>query len=141
MKWPFILLMLVAQPALAAHTMNGVIYGTASGIVRRVIVPDDDRELATATGPGESMVMVQATDTFSLNDVNGYVAQAIGKQPPSARCVVTDAQGNVVATLEADPVLDKVSGFTISLNATATIGSVVAVSQQVGQANVAQTLP
>lgn len=124
MKKIALFLVLIATPAFAAHTEDGVVYD-ANGIVREVIVPDNDSEIAQDTPAGDSVVIVQDTNSFTPALANGYVAAAIGKQPPSPRCIVTDAQGNVVAVLLADPKVDVLPGYAITANATNQPGDVV----------------
>lgn len=58
------LVAVAATPALAAHTQDAVIYDTASGVVRMVVVPSDDSELTdpAMTPPGTAMVRVAHVD-------------------------------------------------------------------------------
>lgn len=102
----------------------GVVYATGSGILRRWIVPDNDADL-TASHPvaaGETMLIVDRATIKSPADVDAAVAKAIGKVPPSPRCAVIDALGNVESVIMADPALDALPGKTLMLHADASPG-------------------
>jgi hypothetical protein len=83
-----------------------VIYATASRIVRRVISPDQDGDLPKhQPHSGESRLLV-AHGRSDPPSVNAAINKATGVTPPSARCCIVDASGNVIDTCVADPALD-----------------------------------
>jgi hypothetical protein len=107
-----------------AATQIGIVYATGSGILRRLIVPDDDAELVDKhpVALGETMLVVSAKTIKNQADVEAAVALVIGKPVPSARCAVVDAAGTVVNVIMADPALDSVSGATLVLDQVAVLG-------------------
>lgn len=87
-------------------TQAVAIYATASKIIRRIIVPDNDAALALHQPlPGESRLLV-AIGAHDLASVKAAVATATGVTPPSGRCCIVDGSGNVIGACSADPALD-----------------------------------
>ncbi len=102
----------------------GIVYGTLSGIIRRVIVPDDDAELSGGAHPignGETLLVVAKSDAPTMSDIPAAVEAAIGRPTPSGRvAVVTD--GIVTAVIHADPLIDVIAGSTLVASDTAVVG-------------------
>lgn len=107
-----------------AATKVGIVYGASSGILRRWIVPDDDSELESAhpLAPGEAMLIVDRSAARSREDIDVALAAKIGRPPPSARCVVVNAAGEVVGAIMADPAIDSVPDHTLILSDLADVG-------------------
>lgn len=107
-----------------AATQIGIVYGVASGIIRRWIVPDRDTDLKDKhpVAPGETMQIVDRATVKSSADIEAAVAKAIGRQPPSPRCAVINAKGEVIDIKMADPALDHIDGCTLVLDAEACVG-------------------
>jgi len=92
----------------------GVIYGEQSGIVRRIILPDNGvQELQQHVGPGEALLVLPDGVPADLYSATAAVAEATGKTIPLARCAVVDARDNVVALICADPLLDMLDGHDL----------------------------
>ncbi len=117
---------LVAASGLASTaTSVGIVYGAASGIVRRIIVPTSEAELddQSHVGDGEAIIKVSAPGIMrrdgypDLTAAHAHVMAVIGKQPLNARCAVVDAKGNVVGTVMADPEFDTIPDHTLSAEA------------------------
>ena len=88
-------------------THLAVIYATKSKILRRKVIPDDDRAVAQIRGePGESVLLLPLTRPFDDAACRAAIAEATGCKPPSGRCCVVDGSGNVIAVCNADPALD-----------------------------------
>lgn len=84
-----------------------VIYATGSKILRRKIIPDDDLQLAVhQPGPGESRLLLPRTQPHDEASCRAAITSATGVIPPSGRCCIVDAAGNVVGVCNADPELD-----------------------------------
>lgn len=96
-----------------AATVTGIIYGEKSGIVRRIIVPDDDAQLAAHVGPGEALLTIPRNDPRDVHSATAAVAAATGKDIPPSRCAMVDSKGAVVGIIAADPVLDSIDGHDL----------------------------
>lgn len=107
-----------------AATTIGIVYATKSGTLRRWIEPDEDSDLPDKhpVSRGETMIIVDADTIKSANDIEAAVAQAIGREVPSARCVVVDKTGTVVDAIMADPDLDLIPGVTLVTSEVADVG-------------------
>lgn len=99
-----------------AAAKAGIVYGTASGIVRRIIVPDFDKQLERGDwiAPGESLLVVDMEAVGRAGVPSIHVAtQAVEKHRGvpslSARCAVVDERGDVTAVIMADPDIDSVA--------------------------------
>lgn len=105
MRWIVLLLALLWPVEGRATALLGVVYGTQSGQLRRIIAPDNDDDLkrVTYTGPGESMIIVSKGE-----DVIAAIAKAAGKTPTQPLAAVIDKTGKVISVIVADPLLDKV---------------------------------
>ena len=85
-----------------------VIYATHSKVLRRKIIPDDDSQLGLhQPGPGESRLVMPLSAPFDDTACRAAIAAVTGAVPPSGRCCIVDAGGNVVGVCNADPALDK----------------------------------
>lgn len=110
---------------------TAIIYGTQSGIIRRIVVTDEPSTLAAHSGSGESMLVApDAAITYNpqglpdLDLVQTYLTGATGIEPEPARCVVIDDNtGEVVDAIMADPLLDKIEGYTLFQDETGSAGS------------------
>lgn len=102
-------------------------YGTASCVVRRVIVPTNDKELIDPrhVQAGETMVTVPLSALKEAVDVNNQVKSACGVDPPSPRCAVVTA-GAVSGLVNCDPALDTISGSVLIQSDTAKVGCMFA---------------
>ncbi len=101
----------------------GIVYGTASGMVRRVIVPDaDEGDDATRLVRGESIVKVPRSTIHDMADINAAVQAVTGFPPPSARCVAVDHRNVVDAVIYADPLIDEIPGRELFLSSSANVG-------------------
>lgn len=107
-----------------AATKIGIVYATGSGMLRRWIVPDDDKELSEKhpVSPGETLLVADRATIKSRADIEAAVAAVTGKGVPSPRCVVVDALGDVEAVIMADPALDALPGKALMLHADAEPG-------------------
>lgn len=91
-------------------TKVGIVYGTKSKIVRRIIVPDDDFELSLPQhlGPGESMLVQDRHLPHSVHAAQDAVCKHHGlTERPNAKChLVCKVTGEVHGVVIADPELD-----------------------------------
>jgi hypothetical protein len=93
----------------------GVIYGTESKIVRRVVIPDSPGELPNHVGDGESLFRLELPDDPLVTTDADWISRQFYEEMgiaadklPSARCALVDASdGIVTSVLMADPVIDK----------------------------------
>ena len=101
----------------------GVVYGTKSGIVRRIICPDDDNELSTPghLGPGESIHQLEGKWDPD-EDYTPYIENLLGRIAPSSRCVIINKGGQVINVLVADPEIDSHPDGEVVQHDTACIG-------------------
>jgi hypothetical protein len=89
----------------AAHL--AVFYATKSKILRRKVIPVDDMAVALLCAElGESVLLLPLTRPHDDTACRAAIAEATGCKPPSGRCCVVDASGNVVAVCNADPAPD-----------------------------------
>jgi hypothetical protein len=111
----------------------GIVYGEQSGIVRHIIIPDNDAGLRNVVlQPGEAIVAVDRLKfkkgSPDTNDAIAAVEEVRGKPSDDPRCVVVDAKGVVVDVLLADPLIDSDPKGSLVRDATAVIGDVVALA-------------
>jgi hypothetical protein len=88
-------------------THLAVFYATDSKILRRKVIPDDDRALAQLCAePGESVLLLPLSRPYDDAACRAAIAEATDCTPPSGRCCASDKSGNVIAVCNADPALD-----------------------------------
>lgn len=88
-------------------TQFAVFYATGSKIMRRKVIPAHDAQLAAhLPEPGESRLLLPLARASDDNACRAAITAATGVTPPSARCVLVSAQGDVIDVLNADPELD-----------------------------------
>ena len=88
-------------------TQLAVFYATGSKILRRKVIPDNDAQLALhQPGPGERRLLMPLDQPFDDASCRAAIAAATGATPPSGRCCIVDAMGNVIGVCNADPALD-----------------------------------
>lgn len=93
-----------------------IVYGTASGAVRRIIVDENDRlDPAVHAGPGESAIVVDKPidQRADVHFARRAVEAAIGKPSPDLKSAIVDKDGLVIAVVPADPALDDVPGHDL----------------------------
>lgn len=110
-----------------------IIYGAATGIIRRVIWTDEPETAPGHVGPGEAII--EAPDSIFVASTGGrpvpdqdrianHLTKVTGITPEPARCVVIDhATGEVVNVIMADPTIDEIAGHTLYQDASGGIGS------------------
>ena len=88
-------------------TKIAVVYGTQSGIMRRVIVPSRDKDLddPALVGPGESMLVMKGKDAPNMTAAKGALVKHLGFIPHSGRTAVISMDGVVENVIIADPAL------------------------------------
>ena len=110
-------------PVAAGETV-GFIYGSQSGTLRRVLIPDNDVDLATPKilDDGESLLVVNRTTVQSAIDAMRagqfdagevfyrLLEQTTGKDAHPQPAAIVDQAGNVVAVIPADPSIDSIAG-------------------------------
>ena len=105
-----------------AATQIAIFYATKSGMLRGVLVPDDDIDLLNCHAPaGETMIVVPAfpsagkgvVDPANHQYVIDQVTKAIGFSPPDPSCAVVDANGVVESIIAADEALDTLPEKTL----------------------------
>lgn len=102
MRAALLLSLLLTTPAFAGNI--GVVYSCAAVQVRRVIVPDNDLQLAkgTWTGPGECLLVIDAA-----TEVMNALEKATGVKPTNPLLAIVDpVTMKVDRVIAADPVLD-----------------------------------
>jgi hypothetical protein len=108
-----------------ALTKFGAVCSTTNALVRRYVYPDSDAQMNAAAnvGPGETLVLVSIgpypNSAAWQAAINAAITTALGKAPGNPRCAVIDSNGNVVAAIMADPLIDSVAGMTLILDANA----------------------
>lgn len=115
-------------------TKIAVIYSIAQNRRRRVVIPSfDDRELdwhIDNIAPGEGVV-VMPIDTLEQRpegraipgkQVDAALEMHLGKPALSDRCIVTNAQGDVIHVLCADPAIDTHPHGPVERHDTAGVG-------------------
>lgn len=107
-----------------AATKVGIVYGTVSGIPRRVIKPDSDAQLDNRfVGTGETLLIVTNAEYAGMKSLADLVNQKTGLTPADPRCAVVDAISNKVTDIVlADPLVDSLAGKIIVASPTAQIG-------------------
>ena len=96
-------------------TTIGIVHATNSCMIRRVIYPDSDDQLAKQNwaGPGESLLIVDAKTIATNDDLAAAVQLATGQKPMDFNVAVVDEKGTVVSLIKADPTLDTIPGATL----------------------------
>lgn len=100
-------------------TVAAIVYGEATGIVRRLIVADSVKKLAGHYGSGESIIIVPSEQVVAngLPDdaaMAAMVEEKRGKPAEPARCIVIDDEAAEIETvIPADPVIDAIEGKTL----------------------------
>ncbi len=102
-----------------------IIYGDASGIVRRIVVADSIKELGTPYGAGEAIIIVTPDEVVkfdpekkrtvpSLDECYALVEAKRGQKSESDRCIVVDDKtGEIAAVVHADPSIDRLAAKTL----------------------------
>lgn len=126
--------------------LAGIIYGSDSGIVRRIVVADTLQELAVnapressgesmATYDASTLIVDQAPDADVPNELpdlaaaQAFVDARRGVAAEVATCaVIDDATGDVVSVIQADPNLDEVNGATLYQHEGAFVGGALDVN-------------
>lgn len=92
-----------------------IIYGEASGIVRRIVVSDSLAELAAPTvlGNGEAAIILDPGEVLTKGSPDLAACYALveaqrGKPSESDRCIVVNDKGDIEAVILADPAIDAV---------------------------------
>lgn len=92
-----------------------IIYGDASGIVRRIIVSDSLQELAAPSTPdkGEAAIILSPDEVLKqglpdLAACYALVEAKRGKPSESDRCIVVNDKGEIETVILADPAIDTV---------------------------------
>lgn len=91
----------------------GIIYAKKSGIMRRVIEPDDERELPAHRAEGEEILVVERGTGPLMQRAYEALYAHFGNPPPDPTCRVIDSSGHVVGHVAADPDLDRVPGHRL----------------------------
>jgi hypothetical protein len=93
-----------------SSTKLGIVYSTVSKMIRRVIVPDNDKQLEDQShiGNGETMLVVSKDVIQSPSDIYSQVELAIGKKPQDITCAIVDKNGSIVRLIKADPAIDAI---------------------------------
>lgn len=102
MRAVLLLGLLAVTPAFAGNI--GVVYSCNAGQLRRVIIPDDDAQLAKGTwvGSGECILVVDVA-----TEVMAALEKATGVKPTNPLLAIVDpATMKVDRVIAADPVLD-----------------------------------
>lgn len=95
----------------------GIVYGTDSGALRRIILPDSDEQLNSQswTGNGESFLALEYKDGEILTpaDIDAALEGILGKTPPKILCAVVGADNVVKRVIAADPAIDSIPGHSL----------------------------
>lgn len=100
-------------------TVAAIVYGEATGIVRRLVTASTVRGLAGHYGPGESIIILNADEVLAngLPDAAAMTAMVEakrGKPAEPARCIVIDdANAEIETVIPADPTMDALDGKTL----------------------------
>lgn len=107
-----------------SQTNVGYVYGTDSGLLRRIIVPDDDSELnnPSHSQPGETLVTIGKVSYAATTDHQALLNTMTGKIPLTNRCLVVNPGGTVTAVIVADSLIDKVPGSSLVNHPYADVG-------------------
>ena len=90
-------------------TTFGIVHGTVTNIIRRIVEPDDDSLWSSVVlKPNESLKILNLVD-FPVRTV-ATLQSTIGAMTVSPRCVKISALGDVVDIIQADPTVDPVIG-------------------------------
>jgi hypothetical protein len=106
----------------------GIVYSTANGTFRRVVVPNTEPPNATAwaqmyCGSGESLALLPKSGNWNYTACAARIKTVTARAVlPSGRCCVVDGGGNVVRLINADPALDSLAGTTLVASDIANIG-------------------
>lgn len=99
-------------------TKIAIFISTESKMLRGVLVPDNDEQLALCHAPiGETMLIVPAfsgrLDPANLQYVIDKVFELTGVTPPNPTCAVVDSTNTVVDLICADEAIDAILGKTL----------------------------
>src|SRR5207244_10255297 len=95
-------------------TKFGIVYGTATKIIRRFVEPDDDADLSSIVlKPGEALLQLPLADHPIITVA--ALQSMIGPPSHSGRCAkiamdATGGTGTVVEIIRADPTVDPTLG-------------------------------
>lgn len=105
----------VALHGVGLMQVAAIIYGEASGIVRRVVVAEDLKRLEAPTvlGRGENLIILNPDEVIKdgypdLVRAYALVEAKTGKPSESARCIIVNDKGEIEQAIMADPALDTV---------------------------------
>lgn len=99
----------------------GVILGSSSGMIRRMIVPTDGEVIDPShVRMGETLIEIEAA-SVDIGVVAEAVTAATGRAPPNPRCAVV-RNGRVVGIISADPAIDMVPDAELVLSGAAQVG-------------------
>jgi hypothetical protein len=88
-------------------TRFAVFYATVSKVLRRIVIPDHDSQLAAlSVPPGERMMLLPLAQPPDDASWRATIAAAAGVPTSSGRCCIIDGGGDVIGTCNADPALD-----------------------------------
>ena len=95
-------------------TRYGIVYATSSKALRRIILTDNDATLIAAlAGPGETFLLANRVDGYSLDAAKNAIKQATGVKSPNLECAVLDKDNKVTAIILADPTLDNIKDYVL----------------------------
>src|SRR5262245_47523107 len=88
-------------------TRFAVFYATISKVLRRIVIPDHDAQLAALSVPsGESMILLPLAQRPDDAFWWATIAAAAGIPTASGRCCIIDGDGGIIGACNADPALD-----------------------------------
>jgi hypothetical protein len=132
MRFVGLLICLLAFPAWADITVpdgqSGYVYGTNSGILRRVIIAGPGSSAAVPTSPGETGVVQPPGSPADEVSINAAITTAIGKPIAVSRCAIVTGgnpahhSGTVVNIKSCDPDLDSDPSSHFQPSLTAQVG-------------------
>lgn len=98
-----------------AGTKIGIVTGTVSCLVRRVVIPDNDNSMTASANliTGETLTTINKSGINTIDDVNSAVTNNRGCTPGSSRCAVTTLLGVVTSIIQCDPLLDSIAGSVL----------------------------
>lgn len=110
-----------------AKTKVIIIYSSKQGILRKVIIPDDDSQIPNYIAnikTGEQVMIASLTDYLWNYGPNNLLARFLGRKSTTDRCAVINAAGYVVAIVRADSAIDyhKSGRLHCDPNKTAVVG-------------------
>jgi hypothetical protein len=103
------LLFFSGESMAVTRTIAVIVYSPTQGRRRRVIIPEDDSQVALHARnilPGEAVLLARRPDCWQLGP-DEVLARYLARPPADDRCVLADFTGRVVAELHADPKIDR----------------------------------